>query len=360
MEPNQVPRRANGGKARAANMTASDRSESARRAAAARWATPDPGELPTVLCGSGDRPLRLGDMEIPCYVLSDKRRVLVQRGLQQSIGMSTSGGSDGAQRLALFIEGLARKGVNCNDLAMRIRVPILFRPNVNGKVAYGYEATIINDICDAVLEARRTKGALAPQQARFATHCEAILSYLARKGIVLLVDEATGYDRLRTRETIQSIVEKYVTKVLQPYVSMFPDEYYENIYRLNKWPYNPESTKRPGIVGHWTNDIIYARLAPAVLDELRRLTPRNDKGRLKNKLFQHLTDDVGNERLRQHFKDVDLLMRAGRNWKEFYELLNRVLPRFDETLPLPFDDTQAMEALNLKLIPPPSELAQPS
>jgi hypothetical protein len=105
-------------------------------------------------------------------VLSDKRRVLVQRGLQQSIGMSTSGGSEGAQRLVLFIEGLAKKGVNCNDLAVRIRTPILFRPSVGGRIAYGYEATIINDICDAVLEARRTKGALAPQQKRFATQCE--------------------------------------------------------------------------------------------------------------------------------------------------------------------------------------------
>jgi hypothetical protein len=31
-------------------------------------------------------------------------------------------------------------------------------------------------------------------------------------------------------------------------------------------------------------------LAPGVLDELRRLTPRNEKGQLKHKLFQRLTD----------------------------------------------------------------------
>ena len=43
-------------------------------------------------------------------------------------------------------------------------------------------------------------------------------------------------------------------------------------------------------LGYWNNDIIYARLAPAVLEELRRLTPRDEKGLLKNKLFQLLTD----------------------------------------------------------------------
>jgi P63C domain len=343
-----VTGRARGGLARAAAMSPENRAASARRAAEARWANNNDTNLPTVICGSAERPLRIGEIEIPCYVLSDKRRVLVQRGLQQSIGMSTSGGSDGAQRLALFIEGLAKKGVDCNELAVRIRTPILFRPSVGGRVAYGYEATIINDICDAVLSARRTKGALAPQQKRFAVQCEALLSYLARRSIIFLVDEATGYDRLRTRESIQQIVERYVAKILKPYLPTFPDEYYEHIYRLNNWPYNPDSTKRPGVVGHWTNDIVYARLAPAVLDELRRLTPRDENGRLKNKLFQFLTDDVGSPKLSEHFKELRTLMKAARNWKEFYSMLDRALPRFGETMELPFDDTQAMEALAFK------------
>lgn len=46
--------------------------------------------------------------------------------------MSTSGGSGGAQRLALFIEGLADKGIDCKDLAVRIRNPIPFRPKGGG------------------------------------------------------------------------------------------------------------------------------------------------------------------------------------------------------------------------------------
>ena len=137
MENNrEMPNRAKGGLARAAALSPEERAESGRRAAEARWAVTNDPNLPTVICGSVDRPLRIGEIEIPCYVLSDKRRVLVQRGLQQSIGMSTSGGSDGAQRLALFIEGLAKKGVNCNELMVRIRSPILFRPSVGGWVAY--------------------------------------------------------------------------------------------------------------------------------------------------------------------------------------------------------------------------------
>jgi hypothetical protein len=65
-----------------------------------------------------------------------------------------------------------------------------------------------------------------------------------------------------------------------------------------------------------------------------------------------LTSDVGNPKLKDHFRDVLVLMRAARNWKEFYFLLDRSLPRFTDTLQLPFDDTQAMEALPMKQIEP--------
>ena len=68
-----------------------------------------------------------GDIEIPAYVLDDGTRVLSQRGLQTGIGMSTGGGSKaGEQRIAVFMDGLAQKGVVIKDLAARLRDPIRF------------------------------------------------------------------------------------------------------------------------------------------------------------------------------------------------------------------------------------------
>jgi hypothetical protein len=37
---------------------------------------------------------------------------------------------------------------------------------------------------------------------------------------------------------------------------------------------NPAKAGRPGVIGHWTNNIVYKRLAPGVWEELKRLTPR--------------------------------------------------------------------------------------
>jgi len=54
---------------------------------------------------------------------------------------------------------------------------------------------------------------------------------------------------------------------------------------------------------------------------------------------------LGHPKLVDHFKEVLAIMRGARNWAEFYDLLDRSLPRFNETLQLPFYDTQAMERL---------------
>lgn len=334
------PDKVEAGKARAKALKPSRRSEIARNAARARWA--GGGPIPAAVFGSPEHPLRIGDIDIACYVLEDGRRVLAQRGMQTGIGMSTSGGTSGAQRLAQFLETLAEKGIDCSDLAVRIRNPILFTPVGGGPTAYGYEATLLPDVCDAVLEARKNN-ALLPQQAHFAKQCEVLVRGFARVGIIALVDSATGYEKVRARQSLEKILEQFVAKELQKWLKTFPDEFYQEIFRLNRWPYVVSSVRRPGVVGHWTNDIVYARLAPGVLEELRRLVPRDESGRLKNKLFQRLNPDMGHPRLREHLSAVVALMKASGDWKHFYRLLDRALPRLDETPDLPFDDFEAME-----------------
>lgn len=101
--------------------------------------------LPRVKYGSADRPLRIGDVEIPCYVLEDGTRVLSQRGLQSGIGMSLSGGSAGEQRIVTFIDSLEKKCIVVIGLSVRIRNPIQFIPTIGGRPAYGFEATILAD-----------------------------------------------------------------------------------------------------------------------------------------------------------------------------------------------------------------------
>jgi hypothetical protein len=65
----------------------------------------------------------------------------------------------------------------------------------------------------------------------------------------------------------------------------------------------------------------------------RRVTPRNEKGQLKHRLFQRLTDDIGHPKLREHLASVTTLMRAADTWEQFMAMIDRSLKRYT-VLPL--------------------------
>ena len=324
---------AKGGAARAKRLTSQQRSQIARAAALARHGK----DLPLATHGSPDSPLKIGNIEITAYVLSDDRRVLAQRGLQTGVGFSRSGGKLGARRIAQFLTSLQKKGMEIGDLIARVNNPIRFIPPHGGNPADGYEATILPDICDVVLDARNS-GMLLPSQDHIATQCEILVRGFARVGIIALVDEATGFQADRARDALARILEQFIAKELRRWVRTFPPEFYEEMFRLHGWNYPATSSARPQVVGHYTNDVIYRRLAPGVLGKLHELTPRRESGRLKTHLHRRLTEDVGHPKLREHLASVVTIMKLSTDWTDFMTKLDRVHPRWGDPLPLPFPE----------------------
>ncbi len=320
-----------GGKARAKALDSKTRKEIARKGAAARWQGKD--GLPQATHGDTDHPLRIGDIEIQCYVLEDGTRVVSQRGLQASIGISASGG---AQRLQGILSKLSAKGIDTKDLEARIRDPLLFW-GPTGKT-HGFEATILADFCDVILSAREKGGTLQPNQLHIAKQCEILMRGFARVGIIALVDEATGYQEARTRDALAKILEAFIDKELRGWIETFPADFYNHLFRLRGLDYPKDTVKRPQYFGVLTNDIVYKRLAPGVLDELKRITPKDDKGRRKHKYFQRLTSNLGYPKLKEHLGAVVAIMKLSDNWNDFIDKLNRHYPRFGETMLLPFPE----------------------
>ena len=97
-----------------------------------------------VIAGAPDKPLIIGGVEIPCYVLEGETRVLSQRGLQTAIGMSTGGSrrGTGERRIVSFVGWLGERGINIKDLAASAESPIEFQPPGGGRTAYAYKAEI--------------------------------------------------------------------------------------------------------------------------------------------------------------------------------------------------------------------------
>jgi hypothetical protein len=162
----------------------------------------------------------------------------------------------------------------------------------------------------------------------------------AKVGIVALVDEATGYQEVRDRLALQKILEKYLREEYAKWARTFPDEFYENLFRLRGWQYRPLTLKKPGVVGHLTNDLIYKRLAPGVLDELKKKNPIVAPGQRRQRHHQWLTEDVGHPRLREHLSAVMALMKASTKWSSFYRSMQRALPQYGNTIPLALDEPE--------------------
>lgn len=304
-----------------------------------------------IICGTPDNPVKIGDVEIECYVLEDETRVLSQRGLQRSLGMSEGGGTSGAPRLVEFIRRFNDQVPELCVFLARLSQPLEFQPQ-RGRTAFGYEATILADFCEAMLSARKANMLKTKYQQNIAERCEMLMRGFARVGIIALVDKATGYDKVVTRRYYEEILRKYISSELQDYPHTFPDEFYTQIFRLRNWNAT-NIRKRPGYVASLTVDIVYDRLAPNVLDNLKKLTQRDEKGRLKTRLYRHLTPDVGHPKLLEHFVALDALMRASPNWRIFYALLNRALPRYNHTLPLLLNFSDDERDLELKQLPAP-------
>jgi P63C domain-containing protein len=324
--------RARGGHARAERLTPERRSEISRQAAGARW-----DAIAEAICGSPDKPLRIGEVEIECYVLADGRRVLTQSSFLQALGRHRRPNVRRERNAELpsilqakAIEPFITPAIRAKGMPITFKLP-------NGGRASGYDAELLPEVCEVYLSAREAD-ALPYQQKPIAKQAEIIMRGLARVGIIALVDEATGYQEVRARDALANILEAFIAKELQAYVKTFPSEFYGELFRLRGLEYPKESVKRPQYFGHLTNDIVYRRLAPGVLDELKRLIPRDEKGRAKAKYFQQLTSNLGYPKLREHLGSVVTIMKLSRDWTDFTHKLDQIHPRVGDTIPLPFED----------------------
>ncbi len=322
--------RARGGRARAKKLSPQERSAISRRAARTRWDEPDK----VAVCGSSDKPLRVGDAELSCYVLDDGTRVLTQASFLQALGRHPRANTRSLSGVPPILQGQAIAPFIPREV-MEKAAPITFRLP-NGGRASGYNAELLPAVCEIYLAARENR-ALPYQQMHVAQQAEILVRGLARVGIIALVDEATGYQEMRQRDALARILEEFVAKELQAWVKTFPPEFYEEMFRLRGLDYKKDGVKRPQYFGTLTNDVVYDRLAPGVREELKRKVPRNESGRPAARLHQQLTADTGHPKLREHLASVVSIMKLSESWDDFKGKLDRIHPKFGKTIPLDLD-----------------------
>lgn len=269
----------------------------------------------------------IGSLSLPCFVLEDGTRVLSERGVLGSFGM-TAGARDTKEKLPRYLRGKNVVGLIDQDLKEKLSKPIWFK--FQGEpIRKGVQAYLLPDICNVWLKARDA-GILIRNQLDTAKMADILIRGLAHIGIIALVDEATGYQDIRRKDALQKILDAYLLKELAAWAKKFPDEFYDEMFRLRGWNWN--SLKRPSYVGKLTNDIVYERLAPGLVEELQKRNPKNEKGARRGRHHQLLTDEIGHPALAQHLHAIMGFMRASAKWDDFYRLLQRAFPKKNDQL----------------------------
>ena len=334
MTDEKITGRAAGGKARSESMTHEQRKEFARSGAEARI---ERAKLPKAThTGS----LKVGDVDIQCAVLPDGTRILSERAIASAFGAKRGGshwrrkkaGELGAD-LPVFISAKNISSCIERDLLEKLSAPILYIGE-GGNIAHGTEAILLPKICNLFLMLR-DQDKLHPSQVDIARQADILMRGLAEVGIIALVDEATGYQKDREKDALAKILEAFVAKELQPWVKTFPAEYYEQLFRLYGLPFPPEGNKnwRPQFFGHITNNVIYSRLAPELLPELKKAASKAER---KAKLHQWLTGEMGHPKLKEHLASIITTQRLANTPTEWMSMVDRVHPQLGKTISMDF------------------------
>ena len=330
-----------GGRARAEKLPASERKLQAKRAAKARWDAArvaaqqqqDPSRIPEALC---EGLLEIGSVEIECYVLDSLKRVIHKRGMAKALGMKSGGGN-------VFMRAMSRKGLGSEigeDLRSKLDNPIVFK-TLTADLGHGYDATILIDICQAILDASKA-GKLGPAQEALAIQAEIIIRASAKLGIVALVDDATGFIVDKRREQYKELFREFIREEIKLYDEpQFPDQLFDVIYKIYGLPRKGDSTKHPQFFGWFIRKYIYQPLANSSGAILEMLDEKNPvvyvNGGRRYKMYNFLSEVVGMPALKAQLWQVIGIGNSVRNRAQYERSFYTAFPGPDSQLEL-FED----------------------
>lgn len=321
----EITGRAKGGIARREALSPEQRTEASRTAALARWGLP--------------RTFFEGDLTLPGVVplsvanLDDGRRVLTARAMLEALGRPWKGAY---QRTGLpsFLEAKNLEPYITDEVRKYLE-PIDYI-GARGQRITGYAAELLPNVCRVYLAGSEAGVITQKRQGEIADLAKHIYHGLATIGIFQLIDDATGYSKVRARDELQKVLEAYISPTLLPWSERFPQTFYEQLHRVRGWPYRPGNNARNGYIGKLTRALIYDPLPKGVIQSLEDKNPYlpERKGR-KHHHHRLLTKDVGEPHLDKQITSVTTLLSVSDSWDEFLRLFAKMFPPRDGLFALP-------------------------
>lgn len=270
--------------------------------------------------------LNIAGNEIQCAILENENRIINGTNVLKVFGRKQMGANK-HQGMSPILTSKKLEAYVLPDEIEKLK-PVKYIAK-NGREVSGYHAEAMQILCEIYLRARDAEE-LADGQLHLAIQADIIIRSLAKTGVIALIDEATGFQYEREKDALQKVLSAYIKEDYLTWQRRFPRKFYEEMFRLCGWEFNPLTVKRPQYLGKLTNKYVYELLPTGVLEKLRALNPIKENGLRSRKHFQHLSEDVGLVHFERHLTKIITLMEISDDFNQLDNHVNRVFRDIDQ------------------------------
>lgn len=281
--------------------------------------------------------LDLNGFDFNSTVLEDGKALFAERNIATALGIKGGGAYWKKKKTdsAVLPEYLSARYLQpfiTNELREKLDSAVDYIA-VSGTKARGVDATILSDICDVYITAQKElqkRGIRYPTLDNVAENAYRMIKAFSKVGIIALVYEATGYDKIKEKDILQKFLAKFLLEEKGKWVKTFQDEFFEAIFKMKGWTWTlANKGRKPQFLGHYINNYVYSRLAPNVLEELRKRNPKDEKGNRKGKFTQWISPEFGHPKLTEHLTILVAFAKASSyNWTIWDRMVKRAYPKF--------------------------------
>lgn len=274
--------------------------------------------------------IEINNESLNVAVLEDGTRIITQATYLRALGRSRSpkagtGVLSTIDELPFFLQAEALKPFIDSGIK-KATTPIFYQTKTGGQ-GVGYNAVSLPKVANVYLKHRdalKVEGkSIPPKYEKMFIAADILVRGLAEVGMIALVDEATGYQYDREKYELQKILTAYVSDEIAKWQLTFKMDFYKELLRLWKQPFNPNSIKRPAFVGKLTNKFIYEALPNGVLEKIKDKTPKSEGGNYRYRFHQSLTQELGREHLKAQIIEVTALMSVCDTKQQFLDMFKK-------------------------------------
>ena len=195
------------------------------------------------------------NLEVPCFVLDDGRRVISRTGATNALTEKSSSDLESYLRVEALKDYLPQ---NIYDQMIEFSIEGVI------KTTRGVEAETFLEICKAYVTARDEKKLKTQRQIDIAIKAGRFLSACSKVGLIALNE--------REQDALEFKLKLYLEEEMRPWEKTFPDELWMEFGRLTNWkdPLN----QRPKYWGKLVIELVYEYLDPDVAEWLRDNAPK--------------------------------------------------------------------------------------